>query len=99
MMMIILLASVAFSAVLLAFLCLGDPKRRRSARLSGKAQGTAVRRLSAAASLLPGIIYALSGDAAAFLIWLGGYAVVGWLVTLSVSGLRDKSERLLENAP
>lgn len=80
-----LLASIAFSAGLLALLCLGDPKRRRSIKLPGDAQGTMMRRLLTAASLLPGIVFALRGDAAACLLWLGGYAVVGWLVTLACS--------------
>jgi hypothetical protein len=84
-MMAMLLGAIAFSAALLALLCLGDPKRRRSIKLPGAVQGTKARRLWTAASLLPGIGYAVAGDAAAFLLWLGGYAVVGWLVTLGFS--------------
>ncbi len=32
------------------------------------------------------------GDAAAFLLWLGGYAVVGWLVTLAFSAWTKRIE-------
>lgn len=88
-MMVMLLVASIFSASVLLLLCIGDPKRRRSARLPGKAQGTTARRLLVAASLLPGIGYALGGDAANFLLWLGAYAVVGWLITLSFSSVRE----------
>ncbi len=89
-MMAFLLAALALSAAFLFFLCLGDPKRRRSIRLPGEAQGQGMRRLLAGASLLPGIACAWDGGAAAFLIWLGGYAVLGWFITLFFSGLQDK---------
>ena len=92
-MMILLLACVIFSAAFLILLCLGDPKRRRSGRLRGTAQGTAVRRLLTVTSLLPGIFLALGGYAAAFLMWLGGYAVVGWLITLCFSTVQEMSGR------
>jgi hypothetical protein len=91
-MMTMLLASIAFSAVLLALLCLSDPKRRRSIKLPGDGQATTARRLWTAASLLPGVAFALWGDAAAFMLWLGGYAVVGWLVTLGFSAWRKRVE-------
>lgn len=81
--------SIALSAALLVILCRGDPKRRRSTGMAGRMQGVAMRRLLTAASLLPGIGHAVGGDAAAFLIWLGGYAVAGWLVTLAFAGMRD----------
>lgn len=90
-MMILVLVSVIFSTALLALLCLGDPKRRRSGGLPGTAQGTAVRRLLVAASLLPGMLLALSGHPAAFLMWLGGYVVAGWLITLCFSGMHEMS--------
>lgn len=88
-MMGMLLVASLFSAALLVLLCIGDPKRRRSARMPGKAHGTTARRLLVIASLLPGTGYALGGDAANFLLWLGAYAVVGWLVALSFSALRE----------
>jgi cobalamin synthase len=91
-MMIMLLASIAVSAALLALLCLGDPKRRRSMKLSGDGQGATTRRLWTVVSLLPGLAFVLWGDAAAFLLWLGGYAVVGWLVTLGFSAWAKKVE-------
>jgi hypothetical protein len=91
--MMMVLLSIAFSTAILAFLCLGDPKRRRSVKLPGAAQGVAVRRLSALASLLPGMAYAIRGDGAAIFLWLGGYAMAGWLVTLAFAAARDWAER------
>jgi len=89
--MMLLLAAIAVSATFLILLCRGDPKRRRSARLPGTPQRTTARRWFTAASLLPGLAYALGGDGAAFLIWLGGYAVVGWLITLAFSARQDRA--------
>ncbi len=66
------LAAAAVSAALILWLCLGDPKRRRALRIAGEGHGTSTRRLIAAAACLPGLACAASGDAAAFLIWLGG---------------------------
>jgi hypothetical protein len=45
-----------------------------------------VRRLVTLASVAPGIACAVSGGAAAFLLWLGGYALVGWLMVLVFAG-------------
>lgn len=71
------LAALAVSAVPLALLCAGDPKRRRAA---GGRDGaaTAVRRLLAAATCVPGVACALAGDSAAFMLWLGGCGLLGW---------------------
>ncbi|MFT3966202.1 MAG: hypothetical protein QM690_09995 [Sphingobium sp.] len=79
------LAAIAFSAILLFLLYRGDPKRRRSARLSGKGQGQTQRRLLAALASVPGIVAIALGDAAAFFIWLGGCAVAGWICTVAGS--------------
>lgn len=76
------LSCVAASWTLLLMLCLGDPKRRRALRLPSSGQGQAARRLTAAAACVPGLICALTGDAAALLIWLGGTGVLGWLTTI-----------------
>ena len=74
------LASIGVSAAIILLLCLGDPKRRRSLGRSGPAMTVARRRLLGAAACTPGLICALMGDAAAFLIWLGGCALIGWAV-------------------
>jgi hypothetical protein len=84
--MTLLLAALAISTALLVLLCLGDPKRRRSAHLPGEGQRCAVRRLVALASVAPGIACAVGSGAAAFLLWLGGYALVGWLMVLAFAG-------------
>lgn len=76
------LLALLISGALIVMLCLGDPKRRRAARIGGEGQSTATRRLLAAAACLPGLYFAVIGDSAAFLVWLGGCAVVGWLVAL-----------------
>lgn len=76
------IAAVAFSAILIALLCRGDPKRRRTAHAAGTSQSATVRRMLVAIACLPGLLIVLSGDAAAFLIWLGGSTAIGWLITL-----------------
>ncbi|SFG03553.1 hypothetical protein SAMN05518801_10621 [Novosphingobium sp. CF614] len=76
-----LLAATAFSLATIFWLWRGDPKRRRVAGLPPiKGHGTTARRLALVAILLPGIGLAALGDSAAFLIWLGGCAIGGWLV-------------------
>lgn len=74
--------AVAISAILIVSLCLGDPKRRRSLRMAGTGQTPTTRRLFAIAACIPGLLCAFQGDAAAFLIWLGGSSAVGWLIAL-----------------
>lgn len=80
-MTMVALAGMAFSAALLVLLCLGDPKRRRTLRLSGTGHTPAARRLIVVAACLPGLLCVALGDAAAFLIWLGGSGVAGWIAT------------------
>ena len=81
-MMIVPLASIAVSGILILLLCIGDPKRRRTAGVDGREMSVATRRLLAAFACLPGLLCALMGDAAAFMIWLGGCGVIGWFVAL-----------------
>lgn len=76
------LAAIVFSTIIIILLCSGDPKRRRSARLDGAGQSTGTRRLLVALLCLPGLGFALIGDAAAFLMWLGACAAIGWLVAM-----------------
>lgn len=74
------LVALVLSTIPIVRLCAGDPKRQRTlgARYGGMAP--AQRRLLGAAACVPGLICALLGDAAAFLIWLGGCALVGWIL-------------------
>lgn len=72
--------SVSWSLAMIMLLWRGDPKRRRIAGLSNRSGDRISRRLIVAAVLLPGIVLAASGDAAAFLIWFGSCAIGGWLV-------------------
>ncbi len=81
-MMILLFAGIAVSSIIIALLGRGDPKRRRTAGLKGEGMNVTARRLLAAAACLPGLVYAVQADAAAFMIWLGGCAVIGWFVAL-----------------
>jgi hypothetical protein len=76
------LLAVAWTAAVLLMLCLGDPKRRRNARLAGAGYGSMTRRLLVLASLLPGLGLALAGDGAAFMVWMGGSVMAGWLLTM-----------------
>lgn len=91
--MLISVAAIAATSLLLLALCLGDPKRLRAARLPGKGHSVTIRRVTAAASLLPGIGLALAGHAAAFLIWLGGSMAAGWIVTVVLSPTRPNTDR------
>lgn len=88
----LLFIAIAFSGLFITLLCIGDPKRRRSAYVPGEAQSAALRRLFAAAAVAPGVACALSGDAAAFLLWLGGCGVIGWLVTLAFAGANRSAD-------
>lgn len=89
MMSLLILASLATSSALIALLCLNDPKRRRALGLPGAPNNSARRRLMVCAAILPGLILAIAGDAAAFLLWLGGCAVTGWLITMAQSAHRE----------
>lgn len=79
-MVLVGLASIGVSAAIIVLLCLGDPKRQRSLGRRSPAMTVARRRLMAAAACMPGVVCALMGDAAAFLMWLGGCALTGWAV-------------------
>lgn len=74
--------ATAITIGLILLLCIGDPKRRRARRIAGAGQGVMTRRLIAAAACLPGLACAIAGDAAAFLVWLGGSGAAGWLIAL-----------------
>ncbi len=82
--MTILLALVAtgMSALALLALCIGDPKRKRATGMREAGQAKWLRQTLTAAACLPGLICALTGDAAAFLIWLGGCVVIGWSMAI-----------------
>ncbi|MFA7601644.1 MAG: hypothetical protein WCY29_01440 [Novosphingobium sp.] len=72
------LIALVLSAISILALCAGDPKRRRTAGDMSGGMTPARRRSLAAVSCIPGLVCALLGDAAAFLMWLGGCALVGW---------------------
>lgn len=72
------LIALALSVIPILALCAGDPKRRRTVGDSDGGMATGRRRLLAAIACVPGFACALLGDAAAFLMWLGGCALVGW---------------------
>jgi hypothetical protein len=74
-------AATAASVAFILLLALGDPKRRRAAGLSD-GHGRGKRYLHVLGALLPGLLIALIGDAATWLIWFGGCAVAGWLAAL-----------------
>jgi hypothetical protein len=81
------LPAIAVSAALIVVLCVGDPKRRRVAGAAGWRLSTAARRSLAIAALVPGLLCALNGDAAGFLMWLGGCVLAGWGAALGVRAL------------
>lgn len=81
------LAALAISVGLIVILCLGDPKRRRAAGLPGARLSAGMRRGLAVAAVVPGLLCVFNGDAAAFLIWLGGCVLAGWGAALGVRHL------------
>jgi hypothetical protein len=44
------------------------------------------------AACLPGIVCLVLSDTAAFLIWMGGCGVAGWLVALLFRRVEDQSD-------
>lgn len=78
----LVLGALAFSTLAIFALCIGDPKRRRAEGGRDGGMGSGQRRLLVAIACLPGFTCMVLGDAAAFLMWLGGCALVGW--TLAV---------------
>ena len=71
------LGALFLSAIPVILLCVGDPKRRRAARERGGA-ASGPRSMLVGATCIPGIACALLGDSAAFMLWLGGVALLGW---------------------
>lgn len=81
-MLYLALGTIVLSTFAILALCLGDPKRRRA---SGSGQGSMAARqrwLLVAITCIPGLACAILGDAAAFLMWLGGCALIGWSLAL-----------------
>ena len=76
----LLYPAVAISLAIIALLWHGDPKRRRTIGLRDRADGSGKRRALAAIALVPGLLLAVLGDSAAFLVWFGACAIAGWLV-------------------
>lgn len=77
-MLYLALIALALSTIPIIMLCAGDPKRRRAVGGKGGGMTSGQRRLLVAAACAPGLICALLGDAPAFLMWLGGCALLGW---------------------
>lgn len=91
MTMLLVLVATAISVLILLALCLSDPKRKRAAGMRETGQTGRLRQVLTAAACLPGLLCALIGDAAAFLIWLGGCGVIGWSLAIWFS--RGAQER------
>jgi hypothetical protein len=77
---LLLLAGIACSLAMIGWLRHGDPKRRRVAQMAVEGPGGRARPLIVSAAVLPGAMLAMSGNSAAFLIWLGVCAIGGWLI-------------------
>lgn len=83
--------ALALSAIPIVMLCVGDPKRRRAIGGKGGGMASPQRRLLVMIACIPGVICALLGDAAAFLMWLGGCALIGWaLATYLPTRVEDR---------
>lgn len=85
--MLLSIPAVIVSATIVLLIAYRDPKRLRAAASGRAARGRkplqalapASRRLLAAALLLPGVLLALAGESAAFMIWLGAVTALGWV--------------------
>ncbi len=79
----ILIASIAIavSALPILILCIGDPKRLRAAGTKAPGMGSGTRRALAFSACLPGLALMLTAQMAAFVLWLGGSALFGWLLS------------------
>lgn len=77
MTIVIALGALFLSAIPVVLLCIGDPKRRRAAGERGGATSRS-RSMSVVTACVPGVACALLGDSAAFMLWLGGTALLGW---------------------
>ena len=84
------LVALLLSAVPILLLCVGDPKRRRTTGQKNGGMAPAPRRWLLAAACLPGSACALVGDAASFLMWLGGCALWGWALATYFSAKTPK---------
>jgi hypothetical protein len=80
-MLLISFIAVLVSAIPILILCMGDPKRLRAAGESKAGMRSGARRLLAIAACLPGIACISLGQIAAFVLWLGGCALFGWLLS------------------
>jgi hypothetical protein len=89
-MIVAALSALLVSAALIVLLCLGDPKRRRVAGMNAGSMSSTKRRLLVGAICLPGLACALHGDAAAFLVWLGGTVLAGWIAAACLSAITDR---------
>jgi hypothetical protein len=92
--MTIALALGAFllSAIPVILLCTGDPKRRRATGERHRA-ASPPRAMLVGAACVPGFACALLGDTAAFMLRLGGIALLGWAAAASfAAGTQDRAD-------
>src|SRR3546814_10984934 len=73
-----ILTAIALSAVPILLLCIGHPKRRRSAEKNSTGMATSRRRILTVIACVPGSACALTGDSTVFLMWLGACALDRW---------------------
>lgn len=71
------LGALLLSAIPVILLCIVDPKRRRATGERDPA-ASQPRAMLVVAACVPGVACALLGDSAAFMLWLGGIALLGW---------------------
>lgn len=69
--------AIVVTLAALAHIASTDPKRRRVSGLPAL-EGSRRVRLMLFTALLPGILLAITGDGAGFVIWLGTTTIVGW---------------------
>jgi thiosulfate reductase cytochrome b subunit len=89
------IAATLATGALLAWLGWRDPKRLRNRdKHSGAVVSSpdplarSVRRMLAAAALVPGVLLAAAGAWHSFFIWLGALCTVGWTIAQLLSRVR-----------
>lgn len=80
--LIITLSSIILSSVFLNVLVIHDPKRRRAHQLPALPNNQNHQRLWWSFILLPGLLLIIVQWYAAFILWLAGISIIGWVIAL-----------------
>jgi hypothetical protein len=89
--------SLGFLSAVMSALCLVLLAASDSKRLAGRQSALRnLRALATTVAVLPGILFTLTGQWVAFLIWLGTVAVLGWMIAAAFSAWPSKTSSQLD---